>query len=217
MAKKFYAIRVGKRTGVFDDWDFVKKQVNNHPGAEYKSFSNPKDAWDFVRSDVNSLKNIDKSLPSPDTVMSLKDLVSAVAYTDGSFDPLTNTYSYGVVILWKNRTFKISKRFDNPRDLELRNVAGELEGAKRAMRFAQVNKIQYLKLYHDYEGISAWGDNEWKANLPLTQEYKEFVKCIRKTVNVDFVWVKGHSGDYYNEMVDNLASKATFKEYRKEV
>ena len=29
-----------------------------------------------------------------------------------------------------------------------------------------------------------------------------------KLLNIQFVWIKSHSGDYYNELADKLAKKA---------
>jgi ribonuclease HI len=38
MAKKYYVVWKGHRTGVFDSWDECKKQVDGFPSPEYKSF-----------------------------------------------------------------------------------------------------------------------------------------------------------------------------------
>lgn len=38
MAKKFYAVRKGKKTGIFDTWDDCKDAVSGYSGAEYKGF-----------------------------------------------------------------------------------------------------------------------------------------------------------------------------------
>ena len=38
--------------------------------------------------------------------------------------------------------------------------------------------------------------------------YVEFYKNASKHVDVDFIKVKGHSGDKYNDMADELAKKA---------
>jgi ribonuclease H-related protein len=213
--KKFYAVRVGRQTGVFDDWKKAEQQVNKFKGAIYQSFDNPKIAWEFVRANAQEfeLKFANQQI---DTTQQAKvSPTQAVAYTDGSFDATSQTYSYGVVILWNQKLIKMARRFKKTRDVELRNVAGELEGAIRALKFAHQNKIKSLTLYHDYQGIAAWATGKWKANLPLTQEYRDYVEKLRVDLDVKFVWVKGHSGDYYNEMVDALASHATLTEYRK--
>ncbi len=39
MAKKYYVVWKGKRTGVFESWDEVKKLIQGVSGAKYKSFS----------------------------------------------------------------------------------------------------------------------------------------------------------------------------------
>ena len=39
MAKKYYVVWKGKKTGVFESWDEVKKLIQGVPGAKYKSFS----------------------------------------------------------------------------------------------------------------------------------------------------------------------------------
>ena len=36
--KKFYAVRQGRKIGMFLTWDECKKQVMGYPGAIYKSF-----------------------------------------------------------------------------------------------------------------------------------------------------------------------------------
>ena len=36
--KKYYAVRKGKKTGIFQTWDECKLQVTGFSGAEYKRF-----------------------------------------------------------------------------------------------------------------------------------------------------------------------------------
>lgn len=38
MMTKFYAVRKGKKTGIFSTWDECKEQVTGYKGAIYKSF-----------------------------------------------------------------------------------------------------------------------------------------------------------------------------------
>lgn len=38
MAKTYYAVRRGRITGIFYDWEVCKQQVHKFPGAEFKSF-----------------------------------------------------------------------------------------------------------------------------------------------------------------------------------
>ena len=48
--KKFYAVRQGRKTGMFLTWDECKKQVMGYPGAIYKSFGTEaeKSTWELA-------------------------------------------------------------------------------------------------------------------------------------------------------------------------
>ncbi len=90
----------------------------------------------------------------------------------------------------------------------MRNVAGEIEASKMAMKYCIDNNIRYLKLYFDYEGIEKWCVGVWKANKEGTIEYKKFYDSIKDKLHVEFIKVKAHSGDRYNEEADKLAKAA---------
>ena len=48
MAKKFYAVRKGRKTGIFTTWDECRAQVHGFPCAEYKSFPTMEGAKGFM-------------------------------------------------------------------------------------------------------------------------------------------------------------------------
>jgi ribonuclease HI len=48
----------------------------------------------------------------------------------------------------------------------------------------------------------------WKTNKEGTIAYKKFYDEISDRISIEFVKVKGHSGDKYNEIADVLAKKA---------
>ena len=90
----------------------------------------------------------------------------------------------------------------------MRNVAGEIEAAKIAMNYCIDNNINNLILYFDYEGIEKWCLGLWKTNKEGTTKYKKFYDNIKDKLNVEFVKVKAHSGNKYNDEADKLAKKA---------
>ncbi|KAJ4313858.1 hypothetical protein N0V84_009213 [Fusarium piperis] len=45
---KFYAVAIGRTTGVFETWEETKSQVNGYSGARHKSFKSREDAQEFV-------------------------------------------------------------------------------------------------------------------------------------------------------------------------
>ena len=49
--KKYYVVWAGHDTGVFDSWEECKLQVDNFPGARYKSFDSKEAAIEAYRGD----------------------------------------------------------------------------------------------------------------------------------------------------------------------
>ncbi len=48
MATKYYAVKVGRTTGIFETWDQCKASVNGYPGALYKSFKTKTEAYNYM-------------------------------------------------------------------------------------------------------------------------------------------------------------------------
>lgn len=200
--KKIYAVRKGRKTGLFDTWEECQKQVIGFSGAEYKSFKVLEEAKEYVNGNkVFQITNIDLDQGNPN-----KDLV--IAYVDGSFDIKTKQYGSGVVIFWDNKKLTFSFKEAVPEFAAMRNVAGEIKAAEKAMEFAVENNANKLVIYYDYEGIEKWCTGAWKANKEGTQLYAKAYKEFSKSIEVEFVKVRAHTGDKYNEEADVLAKKA---------
>ena len=78
MAKnKFYAVKNGVETGIYETWEDCKKQVIGYKGAIYKSFFTYEDAKNF-------LENNEDGAISKETAQN-----KAIAYVDGSYNIVT--------------------------------------------------------------------------------------------------------------------------------
>ncbi len=130
------------------------------------------------------------------------------AYVDGSYNVATKEYSYGAVIFAGDKKECFSEKFNDPELATMRNVAGELEGSMKAMRYAVEAGAKELDIFYDYEGIEKWCTGAWKTNKDGTKAYKAFYVQISQKVKVNFHKVKGHSGDRYNDEADVLAKAA---------
>lgn len=191
-SKKFYAVREGRKSGIYNTWNDCKEQVNGFKGAIYKSFTNIEDATSFIN--INNSK--------------IDSIADAVFYVDGSFNVKTNMFSYGVVLLKDNTEKHFNKSFQDEKLASMRNVAGEILGAKFAMEYAVENNYKNIDIYFDYEGIEKWALGLWKTNKEGTIQYKKYYDNIKNIINVNFFKVKGHSGDKYNDLADRLAKDA---------
>lgn len=199
MAKKYYAVKSGRKTGVFESWNACKAQIHGYSGAVYKSFENYDDACAFVEGQKKKKVERDHS----NTVR---------AYVDGSYFKEEGKYSYGCVILYNGKEVRLKGVGTNEEYASMRNVAGELLGAMEAVKWANSNGHDSIIIYHDYEGIERWANGSWKANKEGTREYVEFIKEYRNHLDIDFEKVAAHSGDFYNDEADRLAKQALIED-----
>ena len=218
MAKKYYAVKNGRVPGIYNTWEECQKQVNGYSKPVFKGFSSLSDARAFLGEDTVCISvctenadckyTYDENAESDETDIIETDKTHAVAYVDGSYDVKTASYSYGMVIFHDGQRLKFSKKYENDKYAEMRNVAGEIKGAEAAMQYCMDNDIRHLTIYYDYAGIEKWCTGVWQTTKEGTAAYAEFYKDASKTVDVKFVKVKGHSGDKYNDMADELAKGA---------
>ena len=199
---KFYAVKEGKKTGIFSTWDECKEQVTGFKGAVYKSFKTLSEAEAFLERNEEKIENIE-------------EVDGVYAYIDGSFDRINGIYGSGVVIVDGDKKHEYKHAGNREDYAQLHNVAGELEAAKFVMWYAVDKKIKEITLFYDYQGIEAWAVGDWQANLPYTQDYVKFYNKVKSVVKVNFIKVKAHTGVELNEVVDKLAKDA-IAEFKKE-
>lgn len=200
MTNKFYAVKKGRRIGIYKTWEECLEQINGFSGAQYKRFDNLIDAQGYIDGT--------KTFPSSHNQPSYNHHYEAIAYTDGSFNAELNQFSYGLVFINKGKKTTYCEKFNDENWVKLRNVAGEIMGAQKAMQLALNNNVQSLLICHDYDGISKWCTGEWKTTKLETKIYKAFYDNIAKDVKIYFKWIKGHSGNVFNDEADRLAWKA---------
>lgn len=204
MAKKFYAVRSGRETGIFKTWDECKRLVTGFKGAEYKGFMTLAEAEEYMgRNSAKAEDFSDLSTLSPD---------SAAAYVDGSYNIHTKACGFGAVIFHNGETHTQSQLCGDESLESMRNVTGEIYGSRYAMDYCIKHDIKKLYLFYDYSGIEKWCSGEWKCSKAGTVAYKEFYDSVKDRLEVVFVKVKGHSGDKYNDMADALAKEAVGNE-----
>ncbi len=129
--KKFYAVRKGMQTGIFESWPECQKMILGYHNAEYKSFSTKEEAEQYVGGAKAGF--VEPALEegfelSPEKI---------IAYVDGSYDHKLKKYSFGCILLMPSGDIiEKSGNGDNPASLAIRNVAGEMLGAMYAVKWS---------------------------------------------------------------------------------
>jgi viroplasmin and RNaseH domain-containing protein len=205
MKKYYYSIKQGRNPGIYTSWEEAKAQVIGFSGAVYKKFEKFEDAKGFLGEEPKKKESNAKQI---ETIDSIKEDSNLKAYVDGSYDLATGSYSYGVVLIQDDFKETLSGREQDLQMAVMRNVAGEIKGAMRAMEWAIEHDKKDLQIYYDYTGIENWAKGNWKANKKGTRDYQEYYNSIKNKLNVEFRKVKAHSGDKYNDEADQLAKDA---------
>ncbi|AFF28535.1 ribonuclease H [Staphylococcus phage SA3] len=131
-------------------------------------------------------------------------------YTDGSSSYNKGKVGSGAVLVSKegNIIAEISKSVDKPGLIKYNNVAGEIlaccYGIEEAIKLGYNQAIVYI----DYIGLIHWYEGTWSARNILSKTYINMIREYQKVIDINFVKVKSHSNDKWNDYADNLAKKS---------
>jgi len=139
----------------------------------------------------------------------IDDAKDIVIYTDGACSGNPGPGGWGALLSWKGYEKEI--------------FGGELESTNNRMELmATIQALEILKrtgsiaLYTDStyvrDGITkwihAWKQNGWRTAAKKPVKNKDLWKRLEAALmghNVEWYWVKGHSGHLGNERADQLA------------
>lgn len=210
--KKFYAVKQGKSTGIFQTWEECKASVDGYPGAEYRGFAAKTEAEAYLAGEGNFETGAYLSSAEGYAIDERCEAEirrtpgQVVAYVDGSFDEKIGKYAFGCVILTpEGETIRRFGNGDNPQSMALRNVTGEMLGAMYAVKWCGKYGYSAIEICYDYMGIEMWATGGWKAKNELTQKYAAFMREHGRKLHISFRKIAAHTGDRYNEEADQLA------------
>ncbi len=130
-------------------------------------------------------------------------------YTDGSYCNNRKITSWAYIIVDASEKILKQDRGELTGEITaLWQIGGEMKAVMEGLNFCRENNLKAI-IYHDYNGLFHWvsdlfGETPWKAKNEWTKKYRTFI--INNANYIDsFQWVKSHSKNKFNEVVDKLA------------
>jgi ribonuclease HI len=192
--KNYYAVKQGRKMGIFNSWAACREQVQGYPGALFKGFVTKEEAEAYLSPGESGSRQADSYAA-----------IMHHIYVDGSY--FDKRYSWGFAVYEAGQLIHTASGVGCCEEAaKLHNVAGEVEATIQAVKWAEAAKLTAVVICHDYIGVSEWAEGRWQANTPLTKAYKEFMADYIGWVR--FSKVAGHTGVAGNELADKLAKKA---------
>ncbi|WP_335993050.1 ribonuclease HI [Pseudoalteromonas sp. CH_XMU1449-3] len=133
-------------------------------------------------------------------------------YTDGSCLGNPGPGGYGIVMRYNDHEKQLSQGYTLTTNNRMEMLAAivALETLTRSCHVILTTDSQYVK-----QGIESWVENwkkrGWKTAAKKPVKNVDLWKRLDAACQqheVEWRWVKGHSGNKYNEIVDDLAREA---------
>jgi ribonuclease HI len=207
--KKFYAVRVGRKKGIYTQWfgpQGAQAQVTGFRGAQFKGFATRAEAEDFLNTQTESESLQPKQ--ADDRIQ---------IYTDGGAVGNPGPGGFGVVILHpdgqRQEICGGFRRTTNNR-MELMGCIQALEAVNKGIPVTVHSDSRYLVDAVNKGWVRNWQRRGWKKadgtpalNIDLWQR----LLPLLETSDIRLQWVKGHAGNVWNERCDQLVHEAVAK------
>jgi ribonuclease HI len=138
-------------------------------------------------------------------------------YTDGACSGNPGPGGWACVLIFGESKRRISgyENHTTNNKMELMSVIKGLEQLNRPLSVLIITDSQYVKNAFTSGWIENWQKNGWKTKKGDSVKNQELwlkLNFLQKKHILSWQWVKGHSGNNYNEMCDHLAKNAIIQQ-----
>ena len=199
MAKKFYAVKNGKNgDGIYDSWEACKAQVHGVKSVVFKGFPTRAEAEDFLqRAGASTTEGEAPENPQREGI--------AVAYVDGSFSKDTGEFALRGGALLAGGAGALLQKVQRPRpggDAQRGRGDSGRRGGDSLTAWTRASRP--WKSTMTTKAWGKWATGLWKATSPAPKAYAALCKQAMERLQLSFVKVKGHSGNQWNDLADQL-------------
>ncbi|WP_334352465.1 ribonuclease H family protein [Companilactobacillus sp. HBUAS56257] len=225
--QKYYAVRKGRKPGIYLTWPECQKQVNGFTGARYKSFTSKADAQAFLGGSDSFQK---KTTTTKNKKVNISDF-DVVIYTDGGSRNHGNVKGGHVLdddkAAWAYHINNHGQTFEGTggefgATNNRMEIMALIQSIKRLneLKINQQNAIFVLDSQYVLNAITKNWLNGWKRrgfkkadgtvpkNVELWRELDQLLPTVPKKT---FEWTKGHATNIGNNRVDALLNETMDK------
>lgn len=189
--KKFYVVWMGKVPGIYEDWEDCKKQVENFPGASFKSFPNLAEAREALEKgyqqpfEPKEKKEFTKTIPkkAKKPILESWSVDAACSGNPGKVE------YQGVDTRTKEKIFAQGP-FENGT-----NNIGEFLAIVHALALLKQRKSN-IPIYSDSKTAISWVRNKMpKTQLQQDEKNKKLFELLERAMK----WLQNN--DYQNKIL----------------
>ncbi|WP_394202117.1 viroplasmin family protein [Shewanella waksmanii] len=220
MAKKYYVIWAGRKTGIFTDWPTAKAQVDGFAGAKYKSFKTLAEAEAAFAQQPTPTSSKAKQTTTATTQNPSKSAAPNAdidIYTDGGCEPNPGEAGSGLALYQQGQLEQLWFGLYHP---DGTNNSAELNALYQALLLAE-KYIQLGKQVHIHSDSQyalncvtnwayGWKAKGWKRktagdikNLPIIQSAHQLYDQLKTPLKISHV--AAHIGIEGNELADRMS------------
>jgi ribonuclease HI len=237
LAKKFYVVWAGRKTGVFTDWATTQLQVDKFPGARFKSFPSRAEADQAFQAGrpaplSTTTATSKRSVAAPNKVHTAT--VGLQIYCDGACEPNPGNAGSGLAVYRDGSLAQLWYGLYNPNGT---NNTAELNALHHALLMAETAIVagETAQILCDStyaincvsKWAAGWQAKGWRKaggeikNLGIIQAAHAVYTRIDS--QVELTHVSAHVGTEGNELADRMAMFAVesrspeLRQYDKEI
>ncbi|MBR4768776.1 MAG: ribonuclease HI [Lachnospiraceae bacterium] len=145
----------------------------------------------------------------------METLVNVEIYTDGACSGNPGPGGYGIILRYKDRSGKVHEREYSEGFSETTNNRMEVLAAIAALQ--KLTKPCFVRLYSDSQylvkafnerWINTWIKEDFRRNKSSAVKNIDLWEALLEAMKghaVEFIWVKGHENNEFNNRCDRLA------------
>lgn len=192
MKSKYYAVKKGKKVGIFSSWDDCSEQVKGYSGAMFKSFKTKEEAEEYL--------GIKKKKKKTKAKKQKEEIIRDFSYFEFN-ENVTSKHLYFSIKTEEDedlgKTFVHSKKGSSPVDvktllteeykiLSLGEIGLTLNGMVYAIKESLLDSATHITIKHSLYEMAEIISNALLSTDPFVKAFVRYLEYAKEYINVSF-------------------------------